>query len=322
MMGIFESRLCQDRCRLSLRLIFFPIAIISLYSSTVVRADTADLYFIDAHSQVGSEQVLQRVIPLMDQAGVQRTILSGRRKLKSSDIASYAERYPGRIIASIRTKGGAYKKNKKGYYKALSREVASGRFGAIAELLMYHAAKGAKADKVVVYPNDERVQAALKYTIKKGWPLVVHIEFASLSGDERAKFMKMLEKMLDKYPKHPFAMIHMGQLRAGDVRRLIESHNNVYFMTSHANPVAIKKSNQPWTNMFKGEVLAPEWRELVVKYPGRFILAFDNVWPDQWGDFFLREAEYWRNAFAVLPKDVAHAVAHGNAERLWNIPKE
>lgn len=304
------------------RLILLPLVIISIYSAAAVRVDAADLYFIDAHSQVGSEQVLQRVIPLMDQAGVQRTILAGRSKLDSSDIANYAERYPGRIIASIRTKGDAYKKNKRGYYKVLTREVASGRFGAIAELLMYHAAKGTKADKVVVYPNDERVHTALKHARKKDWPLVVHIEFASLSRDERTKFMKILEKMLDKYPKHPFVMIHMGQLGADDVRQLIGSHNNVYFMTSHTNPVAINKSKQPWTNMFKGEVLAPEWKELVVKYPGRFILAFDNVWPDQWGDFFLQEAEYWRKAFTVLPQDVAHAIAHGNAERLWNIPKE
>lgn len=304
------------------RLILLPLAIISLYSSTVVRADTADLYFIDAHSQADNEQVLQRVIPLMDQAGVQRTILSGRRKLKSNDIANYAEQYPGRIIASIRTKGGAYEKNKKGYYKALNREVATGRFGAIAELLMYHAPKGVKAGKVVVYPNDERVQTALKHARKKGWPLVVHIEFASLSRDERTKFMELLKKILDKYSKHPFAMIHMGQLGVDDVRRLIESHNNVYFMTSHTNPIAISNSNQPWTNMFKGEVLAPEWKKLVVKYPDRFILAFDNVWPDQWGDFFLREAEYWRKAFAALPIEVAHSIAHGNAERLWNIAKE
>jgi predicted TIM-barrel fold metal-dependent hydrolase len=304
------------------RLILLPFAIISLYLSIVVHADAADLYFIDAHSQVGGVAVLQRIIPLMDEAGVRRTILSGRRKLKSNDIANYAEQYPRRITASIRTKGGAYTKNKKGYYKALNREVASGRFGAIAELLMYHAKKGTKADEVFVYPNDKRVLATLEHARKKGWPLVLHIEFSSLSRDERTKFMEKLKNMLDKYPKHPFALIHMGQLGVVDVQQLIESHSNVYFMTSHANPVAISKSNQPWTNMFKGEMLAPEWKELVVKYPDRFILAFDNVWSDHWGDFYLREAEYWRKAFAVLPKEVAHAIAHGNAERLWDIPNE
>jgi hypothetical protein len=304
------------------RLILLPLVIISLYSSNVVCADTADFYFIDAHSQACSEEVLQRVIPLMDLAGVRYTILSGRHELKSTDIATYAEQHPSRIIASIRTKGDAYERDKKGYYKALNREVASGRFGAIAELLMYHAPKGTRADEVVVYPNDKRVEAALKHAKENGWPLVVHIEFASIRKDERTKFMELLEKMLNKHPKHPFALIHMGQLGANDVGRLIQSHNNAYFMTSHTNPAAISNSNHPWTNMFKGETLAPEWKELVVKYPDRFILAFDNVWPDHWGDFFLREAEYWRKAFGALPKDVAHAIAHGNAERLWNISKE
>jgi hypothetical protein len=33
--------------------------------------------------------------------------------------------------------------------------------------------------------------------------------------------------------------------------------------------------------------------------------------------------KYWRKAMADLPDDVAHAIAHGNAERLWRIkPKQ
>jgi hypothetical protein len=66
-----------------------------------VYSDNSDLYFIDAHSQVDSQKVLQRIIPLMDKAGVRLTILSGRRKLLSGDIADFAEQHPQRIIASV-----------------------------------------------------------------------------------------------------------------------------------------------------------------------------------------------------------------------------
>ena len=305
----------------SLRSMFSLIVFLSLYSATTIGAGHSDLYFIDAHSQADSEQVLRRVITLMDSAGVRRTILSARRDLTSGDIATFAEQHPDRITASVRTKGRAYEENASGYYKTLERDVGSGRFGAISELLMYHAQKGNKAPEVVVYPNDKRVQATLTLARKKGWPLVVHIEFASLSGGEKIKYMEQLEAMLTQNPEHPFVMIHMGQLRSDEVRRLIESHKNVYFMTSHTNPTAISKSNQPWTPMFKDDVLAPEWKELMVLYPDKFVLAFDNVWPDQWGEFYLQEAEYWRKAFATLPAEVAHAIAHGNAERLWKIPK-
>jgi len=300
------------------KLILILLIILSQYPLAVF-SETPDLYFIDAHSQADSQSVLRQVIPLMDQAGVRLTILSGRRKLVSSDISNFAGQHPQRIIASIRTKGRAYEENRDGYYKNLENDVGSGRFGAIAELLLYHAQKGGKAGEIVVYPDDERVRRTLEYAKKKGWPLVVHIEFASLQGKKKTKFMDQFERMLDRNPEHPFALIHMGQLPVAEVQRLIESHGNIYFMTSHTNPVAISKSGQPWAAMFKGDGLAPEWQALVIQYSDRFILAFDNVWPDQWGDFYLQEAAYWRKALAMLPSDIARAIAHGNAERLWKI---
>ena len=103
------------------RSIIALLTILSFYSGAEAGSETSDLYLIDAHSQVDSEEVLQRVITLMDQAGVRRSILSSRGKLKSGDIAKFAEQHAGRITASVRTKGRAYEKNTKGFYKALER---------------------------------------------------------------------------------------------------------------------------------------------------------------------------------------------------------
>jgi predicted TIM-barrel fold metal-dependent hydrolase len=304
------------------RLTVLLLAISSLHAPIAAGADPSDLYFIDAHSQADSEQALQKVITLMDQAGVQRTLLSARDSLASGEIVKFAELHPDRITASVRTKSRGYQQNAPGYYKTLERDVGSGQFGAISELLMYHAQKGQRAPEVAVYPNDDRVQAALTLVKKKKWPLVVHIEFASLSESEKTKYMEQLEAMLNKNADHPFVMIHMGQLRSGDVQRLLDAYKNVYFMTSHANPVVISESNQPWTQMFEGDVLARDWKALLVKYPDRFIFALDNVWPEHWGEYYLRQVEYWRKAFEALPPEVAHAIAHENAERLWKIPKK
>ena len=62
-------------------------------------------------------------------------------------------------------------------------------------------------------------------------------------------------------------------------------------------------------------------RALVIKHPERFILAFDNVLEDHWSDYYLEQVAVWRKALADLPPDVAHALAHRNAERLWHLPK-
>ena len=140
----------------------------------------------------------------------------------------------------------------------------------------------------------------------------------ALAGDYEAQ-MNALENLLRRHAKHPFALTHMGQLSAEEARRLIEAHSNIHFLTSHANERFTRASRQPWTTMVDYGGLKPAWRELVIEHPSRFILAFDNVWERHWSDMYVEQAKLWRNALGELPKDVAHAVAHRNAERLWKL---
>ena len=293
-----------------------------LHCGSAFSGGHEDLYLIDAHSQADSQESLQTIIKLMDKAGVRRTLLSARHNLTSGDVAKFAGEFPSRITASVRTKGGAYQENKSAYYKGLDQDIASNQFGAVAELLLYHAQKGSKAPEVIVRPTDRRVLAALAHAKKQSWPLVLHIEFASLAPGERLAFMAELEELLVQSPEQAFALIHMGQLRIADVQRLIERHKNVYFLTSHANPVVTESSKQPWTLLFEAGVLAPDWKTLFTKHPDRFLLAFDNVWPEDWGDRYLAQVAFWQKAFAALPPEVAHKVAHSNAERLWRLPAQ
>ena len=58
----------------------------------------------------------------------------------------------------------------------------------------------------------------------------------------------------------------------------------------------------------------------MVRHPGQFVLGFDHVWAKHWEKYYLPQVRLWRSALAALPDEVAHAVAHGNAERLWNLP--
>ena len=131
--------------------------------------------------------------------------------------------------------------------------------------------------------------------------------------------MTKMEKLLKTHSGHPFALNHMGQLDVMEVRRLIENHRNIHFLTAHTNPIVISHSNQPWVNMFNGAKIAPEWKELLLEYSDRFVFALDNVWRRHGEEFYPLQMQYGRKAIADLPPDVAHAVAHGNAERLWKI---
>lgn len=281
-----------------------------------------DLYFVDAHSQLDANFEPDEVLQKMDQGGVYKTILSTRGGRKLNDVVKLARRFPERIIPCIKIKGRHYQDDTRKYYKKLTKRVNSGKFGAMGEVLLYHAQKGNLAPEVHVRASDKRVQTALQYAIDNDWPFIVHIEFASLGSGDRDAYMNELEILLKENPGHPFALIHMGQLETDEVARLIQLHNNIYFMTSHADPV-VASSNQPWINMMDGNRFKPKWQALIQSHPERFIFAIDNVWTHQWRNTYMEHIRLWRSALSALPDKVAHAVAHGNAERLWKLsPKE
>lgn len=296
--------------------------IITLFVALIQVANAAEdeLYFIDAHSQVDHKVVpLNKVISIMKQNGVSHTILSARGKLTGKELLAFASQYPEYISPAVRTKGGPYEAGSAKFYKAINTQVASRKYSAMAEVLLYHAKKGNKAPEIIVYPDDKRVQVALNYAIENGWPFVVHIEFASLHGEERKKFMRVFKQMLDQHPEHPFILTHLGQLSKEGCLRLIENHKNVYFYTGRTNPAAVESSNQPWTNVFEGDRLDPEWKDFFVLYPNRFIFALDNVFTEHWSDFYRKQMNFWKSGLAELPTDIAHLIAHGNAENLWHI---
>lgn len=280
----------------------------------------ADIPIIDAHSQCCPEN-LDQVIPLMDSGGVTCTILSSgvtskRGIVSPEELVSFASNYPGRIIPAVRIKVREYES----YYDLLEKQMNMDQYGAMAEVLIYHEGKAGVAPKIVAHLNDESVQAALNYALDKEWPFVIHIEFAD-AGSQSSEFMTELEALLVQYPKHPFVLIHMGQLDHVTARHLIESYPNIYFITSHSNPIIVDLGPKPWTNMFDGDYLSTDWKGLMIEHPDRFILGFDMVWSWDWDRFYLPQITLWREAMTELPLEVAHAFAHGNAERLWRLPR-
>lgn len=280
---------------------------------------------IDAHSQVDQDIPFEEIIKLMDQAGVSRTILSARRKVKPEQILSFASRYPDRITPAVRSKGNTYEKGRtREFTKYLDSQLKSTGFKAMAEVLIWHAEKFHHketkpiAPQVVFEPDSPKVTAVLEAAFKRKWPFVAHIEFAAI-GAERNRFMSGFEAMLGKYPDHPFVLNHMGQLGVEEVKRLIGKYGNIHFITAMCNPIAKKNSTQPLVNMFTGKQLAPGWKNLIIAHPDRFVLGFDNVWARHWRKIYIPQVKLWSNALAELPENAAHMVAHGNAERLWRI---
>lgn len=304
----------------------FPIFVLLLFLPALVSGASAEdrLPIIDAHSQLEHTIAPERVIELMNRAQVSRTILAARRKTTIKDMIHLAQRYPDRITAAVRTKGGAYQDKPVAAFRSfLEKQIKHPEFAAMAEVLMFHARKTNKkgetiAPEVAFPPGHAKPAAALDVARSRGWPLIIHIEFAKLNS-QRAEYMAGMEAMLRAHPEHPFLLIHMGQLGPEEAERLLAAHANLHFIPAHTTPVTLAESREPWTALFAGGTLAPPWRDLILRYPDRFVLGFDNVWARHWERFYIPQVKLWRRVLGEMPDAVAHAVAHGNAERLWNL---
>ncbi len=274
---------------------------------------------IDVHSQVDQRTDLSSIVPMLDHAGVSVALISTRFKQPSSDILSLAKQHPDRIIPTAKSKTRPFMKNHSSWRKFLNTELQRHSYRAMAEIIMWHAAKrGVGAGQAVIEPDDVRVAAMVEAARTNKWPYVVHVEFAAMGWDKR-DYMAKLEKLFEKNRDIQFGMIHMGQLEAPEVARLLPIHSNLFFITSHANPISKRHSGSPWSEMFSGDEFTSKWRKLLLQYPDRFVLAFDNVFAFHWEDAFLPQVELWRKALAKIPNDIAHAIAHKNAERLWRL---
>lgn len=282
------------------------------------------LPIIDAHSQFDENTPVARVIEYAARAGVTQVLLSARGRVTTAQVLDLTSTHPACIVPSVRTKGRAFDENRPGYYTLLDEQFKEPAFKAMSEIILVHAPKGKLAPEVNVAANTPQVKEAIQRAIAKGWPVVLHYEFRWLTSaygtSARAKRMTELKSLVSQHPQQLFALIHMAQLDASDAADLLAAHANLMFLTSHANTLAVNESRQPWTNMFADGELAPEWRALVLRHPDRFVLAFDNVWPEHWSEKYVQQVELWRNALGKLPVEVAHAVAHSNAERLWKLP--
>jgi len=229
-------------------------------------------------------------------------------------------RHPDRIVPAAKTKTKAFMKGWGGFPYDFYKEIKRFNFRAMAEIIMWHAAKtSVGAGKATLDPDDRRLEPLMKTARQKGWPFIAHVEFAAM-GSLKSRYMKKFKAFLSTNHDVPIGMIHMGQLDAKDAAQLLPKHPNLFFVTSHCNPVTTKTSRFPWTKMFKGEQLAMAWKELVLRFPDRFVLAFDNVFHFHWENKFLPQVLIWRKALLGLPDRVAHTLAHGNAERLWKLP--
>jgi predicted TIM-barrel fold metal-dependent hydrolase len=308
--------------------LFIPILVIGSLSCSKENATEPDpglILCIDAHSQppypeIGDNVDLPSIIQDMDQNNVSISILSARVEMKySEDIGQFAENYSDRIVAAASLKLTCMNSDT-GFINTLNRQVETGKFKAIAEMLLYHAEKFSNgisvAPEVMVRPTDPKVEAVINACAQLNCPVILHIEFGSLENDYgagiRTQFMNELIQILTSYSNQKFLLAHVAELYPEQCRNLIEAHQNIYFATNYKD----------LENLCTGEPVSDysesDWITLFNDCPDRFIFAFDRVFPNQW-NHYSQDMATFQEKLSNMPESVAKAIAYENARRLFNL---
>jgi predicted TIM-barrel fold metal-dependent hydrolase len=274
---------------------------------------------IDAHSQIDEHVNRDEILSLMDRAGVEKIFLSTRGKVTVDEMLELHESSPRRIKLLVRTKSKAWQDGNPSFYSSFNNQLRHPEYVGLAELILWHAKKGNKAPKWEISILSPQATEAIDAALSRDWPVILHYEFRA-SKELKEALMAQMESVLRKHPDHPFLLIHAGQLSPKEVRALFQSHENLSLMLSWTNPIATSFSKQPWSKIFnRSGDFKKGWKSLILDYPARFILNFDNVFENHWGDMYVEQVRYWREALGYLPDDVASLLAHGNARKLWKI---
>jgi hypothetical protein len=118
-----------------------------------------------------------------------------------------------------------------------------------------------------------------------------------------------VQAIFDYEPRARVLWAHAGMSTPpGEVRALVERHPNLWVELSFREH-----------EIYGGGSLHPVWRALLTEHRERFVVGTDTYTPSRWASYESIVANH-RRYLALLPPEVAQAIAYGNAVRLFGDP--
>jgi hypothetical protein len=264
-----------------------PLTLLALVLALVLGAPSpapaADMPIFDAHMHYShdawSSVPPKDVIAILKAAGVKRAFVSSSNDDGTQKLIAEA---PDLIIPSLRpyrTRGetGSWVRDDT-VITYLEERLGKYRYVAIGEFHLY----GADAELPV--PR-KMVQLARQH----GLMLHAHSDADAV------------ERLFKQDPAARVLWAHAGFESPAAVREMLRKHTNLWadlaFRTDHA----------------PGGRLAPEWREVFLEFPDRFMVGTDTFTPERW-HYVPEHARWSRGWLGDLPADVAERIAWRNGE--------
>lgn len=291
----------------------------------------------------------------MDRHGIRQIVLMpppmppGARAAYELDQLHFAvEKYPGRVLlaggggslnAMIQeTPADAVTEEIKQRFRAQAEQIAAAGAVAFGEIAAHHLSlrrMGPRHAYEYSPPDHPLLLLLADIAAEKGIPIDLHLDLVPEDMDLPARpifnpatpahlkgNLTAFERLLDHNPKARIIWAHAGTDPLGTrmpqiQRELLKRHPNLYMSVrvSAGGP-------PPFFALDQSLTLKPQWLVLLRDFPDRFMLGSDffhaaegvQRGPEEQG------LENFGALLRQLPPDLADAIAHGNAEKLYHLP--
>ncbi len=285
------------------------VIIFSLHSTVFAKDAVFDMHTHYKWSQVDVTTPKQ-AIEQLDKESISHAVVIGKPAEYALKIRELA---PDRIVAFY----GPYRdamdwflwQRKESLLPEVEEALKSGKYQGIGEVHIIGGGFARKLDSAVV------LNGFLELTVKYDVPIMIHTEFS------RPNYMLAI---CERHPKSKIIWAHAGAvLKPHHVDEVMKKCPNVWSGMAARDPW--RYVSNPHTD--KEGKLLPEWKKLFLKYPDRFLVGSDTVWPveqlDSWDEpdsGWLELGRFWtfhRSWLSQLPKDVANKIKRENAMKLF-----
>jgi hypothetical protein len=267
------------------------------------------------------------VIAAMDESGISRMALFARLHRKrdgSSGVLSLKQRFPQRFVMGT-PKPFDQRDDLTDYFvEKTLLYLQDNRYQFIGEIMFAHADKIHGEQTVTgeryVAPDGKNVIKLLTALEKRHIPVMTHWEVYNWDRDWPG-----FHALYAHFPGVTFVWPHAGFASPEQVRTVLSSHANVMITLSKKEKDQNALSSEEKEEMLGDAIvdndglLLPEWRDLIEKYPDRFMFATDAHKDFRWAKYG-QVVNQWRRILAQLSDPIAQAIAWGNAKRVYGVP--
>lgn len=288
----------------------------------------APLPLVDVHNHFIPGMTAETMVGLMDQAGIQKTVLMANRIAwnrpmgwEDDLVLDIYRTNPQRFIPFLTTvrRGGVPLSDFARYVEYVEGQLKTGQFKGMGEFMVKHFAIAGSADVAapeLSEPADSPYMLEMmRLGAKYGVPLVFHMETTSDS-------VAALDRALTANPRTKVIWAHQNPVKMGggpearyarqadpdQIGALLDKHSNLYadisvgFETLYQGP--------------EDRSLPPKWVRLYEKYSDRFMIGLDLATNTMWERGYLPRTARIRGWLSQLKPETARKLATQNIERV------